>query len=57
MHSASVFNNQFLVEIVPACGGLLLFDTLIFALTVYKSWTFRAEKRASILRLMCRDGK
>jgi len=39
-----------------AWGGLLVFETLIFALTVYKSLALRARSGSGIFALMLRDG-
>lgn len=40
-----------------AWGGLLVFDTLVFVMTVYKSMLLRQASVMDLLTLMLRDGE
>lgn len=38
-------------------GGILVLDSLVFALTVYKTWSLRKRSGVSLIHLLLRDGK
>lgn len=40
-----------------AWGGMLVFDALVFILTVYKTFTIRWTSRLNLLTLILRDGE
>lgn len=37
-------------------GGILVLDSLVFALTVYKTWSLRKRSGVSLIHLLLRDG-
>jgi len=43
-------------EIAYAWLGLLLFDTLIFILTIYKTWKIGKQCRQRLVQILVRDG-
>lgn len=47
---------QFAQRLGAAWGGMLVFDTLVFALTVYKSYTLRHIHGVGLVALLLRDG-
>lgn len=53
---ASPVSRTVASKYAKAWGGLLAFDILIFALTVYKSLVLRIRSGSSLLTLILRDG-
>ena len=43
-------------EIAYAWLGLLIFDTLIFILTIYKTWKIGKRCRLRLVQILVRDG-
>jgi len=53
---ASPVSRTAALRYMKAWGGLLAFDTLIFSLTVYKTFALRVGSGSGLLSLMLRDG-
>jgi hypothetical protein len=43
--------------LAAAWGGMLVFDTLVFSMTAYKSLLLRQTSGMNLLTLMLRDGE
>jgi hypothetical protein len=47
---------DYMAEIAWSWAGPLIFDTLIFALTIHKTWKIGQQCRQRLVRILVRDG-